>query len=429
MSENLPPIDEEVRAKRGDLIWSLIGRLSLTGANAALMLALALWFFDLETFGRFGIFVGLQLMLSRAVLAGQEQAIIRLHGTGASGASSLRAGIWIVAALGVAVIAVSAGAMLVPGGSLPSGWTVWMLACIGLGAAGNAWFDVACASWLARLSFRRAGLAQTLMPTLRAAATVWFAWAYDDPTGAFVAFSTVTLLCGAVAMANALRSARAPRRRAAFVEAFHYGKWIAMADAAMVLTIYQGAFLLTQLQRTTDAGRYMFALPFAQGLFAVYLAFYHAMLPRAVRLRGAHELSDFLRPAFRRAGLLAGCVLAVAIAIAVVVPWILTTWFPEKTELAGFAPTFLGLAAFVAALMLEAPLGVSCHALRRPRLQLAAMLLRIVAIALFGLWLAPAHGDFGAAVAQALGTGVAIAALAIPLRMAIRESGLAGSWR
>src|SRR5690606_9063203 len=137
-----------------------------------------------------------------------------------------------------------------------------------------------------------------------------------------------------------------------------------------------------------------------QGFFAVFVAFYQALLPKAARLSGAAALQRFLVATWRTAWVLVLATIATAAVIALAAPPIVALVHPE---LAGFTPGFAGLTAFVTILILEAPLGVACQFLLRPRLHVAALWLRCAAILAFGLWLVPAHGELGAGIAQASG--------------------------
>ncbi|MBK8977036.1 MAG: hypothetical protein IPM29_14065 [Planctomycetes bacterium] len=417
---------------RSDILWTLVGRMGTTAANALLMLALSLGdLMALDAFGVFVAFVGGQMLLSRIVLAGQEQAMVRLHGTGELGPEALRAGLVVVRVLGLLSVGAGLAALLLDPAWLPSGWSPWMLALGGVAAAGSAWLDVACASFLARLRYRRVGLLQAAFATVRAAATTAAAASGSSPNLPFAVFAIVTTLGGGAVLAWSFVGTGAAAPAARIRATLSYGRWITLADAAMVLALQQGVFLLMALGRRQEAGRFGFALQFAQGLFAIYLAAYHALLPRASRLASRREVAPFLRRVYGRIGLAIGGSWILAAGIAIVLPMILERLRPE---LLGFVPAFLGLAGFVTALLLEAPIGVSCHALRSPRLHLLAMSVRCVAIFGLGLWLVPRLGDTGAGLAQLGGATVAMALLAWLLLRALprtapvaREDRCAGS--
>jgi O-antigen/teichoic acid export membrane protein len=95
----------------------------------------------------------------------------------------------------------------------------------------------------------------------------------------------------------------------------------------------------------------------------------------------------------------------------------------SKPELAGFAPSFHYYAAFTLLLILEAPLGVTCHYLLRPRIQLVGLVVRCVSILLLGLWLVPDGGAVGAARAQLGGAAIGFLALGLGTWAAVRERG------
>ena len=61
-----------------ELGWTMFGRLTFTAAQAVMVLALPLGLLDLPTFGVFVTALGAQMLISRLVLVGCDQAVIRL---------------------------------------------------------------------------------------------------------------------------------------------------------------------------------------------------------------------------------------------------------------------------------------------------------------------------------------------------------------
>jgi O-antigen/teichoic acid export membrane protein len=410
MSAAVAPSDTVTEAPAvnaaGGLGWTLFGRLALTAANAVMMLLLALVFLEPRTFGVFVTTVGAQLLLSRLILVGVDQAVIRLFTAERSvlrGEAALAAGFRSTLRLSVPVsIAGGLGTLLV----LPPAAAAGAV----MGAIGVAWFDIGCAAGLARLQYRRVGLLFAALPSLRAAATVAVAaLVAADSSAPVFAQGAFTLLFGALLLA-------APSTRAATTAApgdlrqlWSYSIWTGLADAAVILALHFGVFVLTALDRTEEAGVLGFAMQFALGLFAVFLALYQTLLPRVSRIAEVSELPAFLKAAWRTAGGLSALCAALAVAIGLGGPPLVAMVRPE---LAGFAPSFWALAAFMIVLVLEAPLGVTCHWLLRPRLQLAGLSIRCLAIGVLAAWLAPVHGALGAALAQAGGATIAAVALA-----------------
>ncbi|MGA0870243.1 MAG: lipopolysaccharide biosynthesis protein [Planctomycetota bacterium] len=384
---------------RGGLRWTLFGRLSMTAANGLLMLGCALFFMDEETFGLFAAVVGAQLLASRAVLCGLDQGVVRLFTADREPDAVVRGAVAITLTLGAIGLGL-AGIIAAVGGV--GRLTPTLALAIGAGAAGTAWFDLGCSALLARLEFRRAGLWMAAMPTARALVTGLTAATTAKASWApFVAFPAVSLLSGITLLALVVRQHGLTASRAVVGRVFTYSWWIGLGDAAAVLALQSGLFLLVFRDMTAEAGRFAFSLQIVQGFYAVFVAFYQALLPKAARLPGAHALPAWLRAAWRTSLLLAtGCVLAAALA-GNVMPTLIQD---ARPDLADFAPGFYGLTAFSVVLMFEAPLGVSCQYLLRPGLHVASLWLRCACIGLLGLFTIPALGEFGAGLAQTGGT-------------------------
>ena len=188
-----------------------------------------------------------------------------------------------------------------------------------------------------------------------------------------------------------------------------YGKWIGVGDASMALALYLGVFLLRHFHQDAEAGRFAFAQQLTLGFFAVYLAFYHTILPRAARIQSVDDIGGFLRRVYRTALRLLVLML-IAIGLGAVLGPPLVAWI--RPELDGFLAAFVMVSLFQVVLILEAPLGVICQFMLRPRRHVFAMVVRVVAIAALGWLLIGPLGAFGAGLAQAGGAVLAVGVLA-----------------
>lgn len=394
----------------GGLTWLLFGRLTMTVANAALMLLAALVFMELETFGTFFVAVSLQVVVSRAVLLGLDQGVVRMHTAAQDRLEPVRAAVSISGGVGIAALLL--GLIVAP---LEPGSVHWpVILGVALGSVGSAWFDLGCAVVLARLRYRAAGLLTAAMPALRLVVTVAAcAVTRNDSVLPIVAYGAATFAAGVVLLGAVVRRFGWHAGAAMFWRELHYTKWIGMSDAATVLSHALGLIVLKRLGDPAEAGRFAFAAQVVQIFFAVFVAFYQSLLPRAARLGDIDNVPVFLRSGLRAATRLALACSAVALVTALVVPMVLSTLRPE---LAGFVPGFLGLAAFALVMLFEAPLGVICQYLLRPRLQLLALLVRCAVVGGLALWLVPQRGAAGAGLAQ-FGGAIAGAATLVGLVM------------
>lgn len=389
--------DSRARHGAGGLAWMLFGRLSMTAANAALMLLAALVFMDEESFGTFAACVAAQVALSRGVLLGLDQGVVRLHTAAQDRTEPVRAAVSISGGIGLLVLLL--GLLVAPLEPWGVPWT--LILSVTIGAVGSAWFDLGCAVVLARLRYRAAGLLTASMPAVRLCATV--SACIVTPNNSVLpslAFGGATFAAGVILITAVVRRFGWHAGREMFWRELHYTKWIGMSDAAMVLSTSLGLFLLKAKGLHADAGRFAFGLNLAQGFMAIFVAFYQSLLPRAARLGSLDSVPAFLRQGFRMATRLALATGILGGLLALSLPYALASFRPELAE---FAPGFLGLCAFAIVLMFEAPLGVTCQYLLRPRLQLLGLLVRCVTVGAIGLWLLPSHGDVGAGLAQAVG--------------------------
>lgn len=406
--------------------WLLAGRLAMTGANSILMLVLYVELVDLHTFGVFATAVGAQLLLSRLVLLGVDQGVIRLFtversgeppervvGTGLGSALLLSLPLLLGGLLAAAIDLSGLHPLLTPA----------VAASIALGAAGSALFDYGYADHLARVEYRRAGLLQITMPIARLLATIAVALSTPlDSHAPLVAYALTALGFGAVQVARIGARHGLWPGVARIGGLLRYSLWIGLADVAMILALQQGLFLLGWLGQPSESGVFGFSLTLGMGFFSVYIAFYQMILPRAARIGSIADLPRFLRRVYTMAAVLIAVSIPLALAIGAWLPDLLALWKPDKPELTGFAPSFYWYAAFTMLLILEAPLGVTTHYLLAPHLQLAAMAVRVVAILGFGLALVPDQGALGAGRAQALGALVGFLALFVIVSRAVRTA-------
>ncbi|MGH9962728.1 MAG: hypothetical protein ACREBC_37370, partial [Pyrinomonadaceae bacterium] len=97
----------------------------------------------------------------------------------------------------------------------------------------------------------------------------------------------------------------------------------------------------------------------------------------------------------------------VALAVATLLPRFL------RSELLEAVPVFLYFAASMILLTLQAPLEAACHYLMRPKLVSLTWLMRSLFIGVAGMVLAPDMGAIGAAIAQLIGSALALLGLGV----------------
>ena len=386
----------------------------MTGANSALMLLLGLYM-DNQVYGLLVTAVGTQLLVSRMVLLGVDQGMIRLYTLDDLRERPERvvlAGLCSASLLSIPVMLIGGVAVFVG----VHGYPWFALAAVSLGSVGIALFDYAVCSRLANLNFRAAGLVQASMPFGRVVLTLGAFWLLPEhPEAVFLVYAATTLLFGVALSLQAIRKSVHLPDLKLLLRLVNYSKWPGLCDVAMMACLQQGLFMLSYLERPDDRGVYGFALTISMGFFAIFLAYYQTILPRAVRLESVQELPLFTLKCVLAALLLVlGCLVVTGL-IGLFLPGIL------PLEKQGFAPPFYGLAAFMMILMVEAPLTVACQFLLLPQLALVGMSIRIVAVAAFGLWLTPMHGVAGTGAAQALGAACSLVLYALMVGLIVRR--------
>ncbi|MFG0317509.1 MAG: lipopolysaccharide biosynthesis protein [Planctomycetota bacterium JB042] len=412
------PARTDLARRRGrDLSWTLFGKLAATGANSLLVLALAVKdLMDAATYGLFVATIGAQLALSRLILLGVDQGTIRLYTL-----DDLKRRPELVLSAGLASSLVLSIPVLLVGFLAapfePRGWSTTVVLSVALGAVGVALFDYGVASRLARLRYRRAAIVQASMPVVRFAGTLSAVLFFPSrPEIAFGVYAGTALLFGAALSARtAHRTAEWPDG-ALIRRLLRYSKWLGAADVSMILCINAGLFLLRGLDLDVEAGVFGFAQQVALGYFAVFLAFYQTILPRAARLGSVREV-----PAFVGRWTKIGIGLALACAVsAPVLAWILDL-FMESRDLEPFHAPFYLMAGFVLVLIVEAPLSVACQYLLLPQLPVLNLALRLVLVTGLGYGLVPRYGAVGAGVAQVVGSVASMLVLASLLLVVVKR--------
>ncbi len=415
---------KEGRSRARDLAWTMFGKLAMTGANSLLLLSLIpLGLLDLETFGLFGTCIALQLVLSRVVLVGADQGMIRLYtvedlrsrpqrvvAAGLHSALLFSIPAFVLGAIGVFAAEPVARAV----GIDP--WPSSAVLAVPLGAVGLALFDYAVAARLARLRYRRAALVQASMPIVRTAVTLGALYFLPTHPGlSFLLYAIVSFAFGAYLSFRTWGQCGRRPERALIVRLLSYAKWLGAADVAMIVCLQVGLFLLTYLDLGGERGTFVFSLNLFYGWFAVFLAFYQTILPRAARIADVADLPGFIFRWLRIGGAIGVGCLVLAPAIAYGIEFALS-----PIELPPFIPSFFALTGFAVVLVLEAPLTVACQYLLLPQLPVLNLVLRIVIVAALGLWLAPRYGALGAGLAQLAGAVVSYVLLASFLTAVVR---------
>jgi O-antigen/teichoic acid export membrane protein len=384
--------------------WVLGAKLALIGANAALTLTLAN-VLELETYGVFVAAVGLQLLISRGILLGVETGLMRLQTltdlverAGQVG----RAGLVVIAAT-TAILSLGAGATALVW-SWP-GIPRWAMGAVVGGALGTALVDYGYHYRLAGLQFRAAARVQVGTALARTLVTcVAAVLAGGHAIATFLAYVGVTAGSGFLQAAAVVRETSGRPPRALVRQLVRYSAWLGVANVLVVLSLYEGSFLLLHLQQPAAASVFGLALTLSLGFFALYNAFYEYAVARIVRVASPPEMRRFV---VRSCGAALGLSLVCAPVIGLI-GWLVPSLVRE--EFAGVGMAFAALSASMLVLVLQAPLEAACHALLRPELVLLGWGLRIAAIAALIWSMAPEVGALGAALAQ-LGGGLIAAAV------------------
>jgi O-antigen/teichoic acid export membrane protein len=184
-----------------------------------------------------------------------------------------------------------------------------------------------------------------------------------------------------------------------------YSFWLGKANVIVIFTLYQGTFLLMLLKQTAATGLFGLGLTLSLGFFAIYSAYSEYL---AVRIRALEDMQDVAR--FMKRAVAAALVLMLACVPIVVVIAALMPWF-VGAELRAVA-TFVYLSASMILLILQAPLVAASHYMLKPQLITLGWVMRAIFIGVAGVFLAPQMGAIGAAIAQLIGSVLALIVLA-----------------
>lgn len=402
-----------------DFAWVVAGKVAQMGANAVLMLLLA-QSLDLLTFGLLVTVISGQLLLSRVLLLGVEVGIIRLHTV-----PEMRHRIGALQRAGLAVIRwTSLGSILL---TLAVVWTmvsldiehwpIWAIASVVVGGVGVALVDYCYSAYLSHLRYRAGSIMHGGVALLRLAITALFALKVPQhPELAFFGYTGVSLIAGLAQTAMVVRDDGGKPDRALVRRLLRYSLWNGAASIAVVLSLYQGIFLLDWLGQRVATGGFGLALTLSMGFFAAHLAFLEYLQPRAARIESLTALPSFLaRTSGAALALSLGCI-PIALVIGLMIPRLL------RPELQGIAPVFYYLSASMLLLLWQTPLMVACHYLLRPELVTVNQVVRVICVAGLALALAPAKGAAGMAVAQLGGTMLASIVLGVQVIFAVRAA-------
>jgi O-antigen/teichoic acid export membrane protein len=222
----------------------------------------------------------------------------------------------------------------------------------------------------------------------------------------FIAYHGASLLSGAAQTATLIRGRQIWPERGLVRRLLRYSLWQGKANVIVIFSLYQGTFLLTLVDTQAATGLFGLALTLSLGFFAIYNAYFEYLLARTGSIDNIAGLSHFLTRAFGGALILTLACVPVTFALAILIPRLL------RPELSGVVPIFRYLAASMVLLILQSPLEVACHYFLRPKLITLGWVVRAISIGVAGLILAPRMGAMGAAIAQLIGSAVAVVVLA-----------------
>lgn len=397
-----------------ELGWVLSGKFSLLGGNAVLMLFLA-HRLDLDTYGLLVLTIGLQLLFSRLLMLGVEVGMIRLSRTTELSSRSnqvITSGLVVILSATAIFILAS---LVAAAGLTWFGIPVWILVCIVTGAIGTSLVDYVYSVRLVRHEYPSAAFAQGGTSIWRLGLTALVSvLSPASPLVVFIAYHGASLLSG-LAQTLVLRDLGRPWPERALVRRLvRYSLWQGKTNVLVIFSLYQGTFLLMLLGQQAATGIFGLGLTLSLGFLAIYNAFFEYLLARIGSVTNVQNLPFFLTRAFGASLVLVAACVPVVIGIAVLVPWLL------RPELSEVVPIFYYLAGSTILLIFQAPLEVASHYLMRPQLISIVWLMRAVFIAVPGLILAPTMGVIGAAIAQLIGSTIALFVLAAAVYRAFK---------
>jgi O-antigen/teichoic acid export membrane protein len=389
------------------LTWVLSGKLALMSANAALMLLLAKHL-DLKLYGLLVAAISSQLLLSRLLILGLDGGMIRLRTVPELHQQSQK-----VVQMGLLVVfyAIGAFALILLIIALTSLWTavphwpLWLVSAIFAGAVGTALVDYNYSYRLSELEYRAAGLIQSGIGIVRFALTAAVVLLFPAyPLLVFFAYPAASLLSGVGLTVAMLREGWLRPDYALMRRLLRFSFWLGAANMTIILSLYQGTFLLILLGQEAETGIFGLCLTFSLGFFTLYNAYGEYLLPRMARLKTPKELQRFLARALGGGLVIAITCVPVVMAMGMILPKLL------RPELQAMSATFYLLAVSMLLLIVQGPLECTCIYLLRPDLMVLGWMLRVLCAVLLGVALANRWGAMGAAVAQ---LGAAVAALVV----------------
>jgi len=388
----------------GELSWVVAGKLALMGANAVLMLFLANRL-QLDMYGLLVFTISGQLLISRLLLLGVDAGMIRLTGVPelrSRWREVVTAGLFIIGCMsGVLAVVTLVATPFLSHSATP----VWVTLCIAAGAIGIALVDYGYSFRMARHEYPPAAFAQGGTAVGRFVLTVLAALKWPaNPVAVFVAYHGASLISGVVQTLLIATISQRPDR-ALIKRLLGYSFWLGKANVIVIFTLYQGSFLLMLLKQTAATGLFGLGLTLSLGFFAIYSAYSEYL---AVRIRVLEDMKDVAR--FMKRAVAAALVLMLACVPIVVVIAALMPWF-VGAELRAVA-IFVYLSASMILLILQAPLVAASHYMLKPQLITLGWVMRAIFIGVAGVLLAPQMGAIGAAIAQLIGSALALIVLA-----------------
>ncbi|HWR54604.1 MAG TPA: hypothetical protein VN428_26080 [Bryobacteraceae bacterium] len=409
-----------IKGHARQMAWVLGGKGALLAANTLIMLLLARRL-PLDTYGLFATFVGLQVLVSRALLAGLDNTVVRL-----ANLDELRpyandvmgTGLRILRNTSLGLVAVAM--VLWPLQEvLGTHWPAWAVAAAVVGSVGLALVDYSYFCRLAELGYRGGARLQAGPALVRCAATAAVVYSTNWPPLVFLVYGGVSLGLGLLQVAP-LRTARRPATHGLARRILRYSVWPATANVTAAFSLHQGTFLLAFMGLTAEAGIFGLALTLSLGFFTLKNAFYEYLLPRMVHVPSTAALPRFLT----RSLLAAAAVATACIPVAALVGWALPHVLqPEMVQSVG---PFYILSASMLLLIIQSPLEAASLYLMRPQFVTCGWIVRVTAIGAFGFALAPRWGASGAAAAQLAGGLVAFVFMTVVVFVTLRRAAQSG---
>lgn len=386
----------------GELSWVLAGKFALMGANAALMLFLAKRL-DLKTYGLFVIAISAQLLISRMLMMGVDAGMVRLMAT-----PDLRSREQEVVIAGLVVMVCTSGALLVVWLLAvpllaPFGIPGWFITCIVVGSIGTALVDYGYSFRLAHHQYPSAALSQGGTALWRLGiTTIAVTLLVAPPASVFMAYHGASLCSGLIqTLLIANVSWRWPDR-SLIQRLLRYSFWMGKANVIVIFSLYQGTFLLMFLKDSAATGLFGLGLTLSLGFFAIYNAYSEYLSVRVRSVEHVKDLPRFIRRAVAAAIILMLACVPVVFVVATLIPWFLG---PEWREV---VPIFVYLSASMVLTILQAPLVAACHYLLKPQLITFGWVIRVILIGVAGIILASQTGAIGVAIAQPIGSALAL---------------------